>query len=196
MGQRIIGGRLKGKKLFPVKGAHIRPTGDRQREAIFNILSDKIDSAAVLDLYAGTGALGLEALSRGASICIFIDGDTSATQGIERNVRACGFEAKTHLIRWHIEKNLKCLNRLSIVFDVVFMDPPYHGGLITPTLQNLHDSGCLKAGSIVIIEHAVDDILPVLDDTYICYDRRRYGKTLVSFLNYMISFAFVISVLF
>ena len=192
MGQRIIGGRLRGKKLFPIKGARIRPTGDRQREAIFNILSDRIDGSAVLDLYAGTGALGLEALSRGAATGIFIDNDTIAAQVIARNIRACGLEGNTYLIRWDIEKNLKCLHRLGIVIDVVFMDPPYHCGLIVPTLRNLRDSGCLKTDSIIIIEHAADDILSALDDTFTCYDQRRYGKTLVSFLNYMILFFIVI----
>lgn len=193
MGQRIIGGRLKGKKLFPIKGASIRPTGDRQREAIFNILSDKIEGAAVLDLYAGTGALGLEALSRGASTGIFIDSNKSATQLIARNIRACGFEGNTQLIRWNIEENLRCLHCLNIVFDVVFMDPPYHRGLILPTLRNLHECGCLKTGSMIIIEHEADDTLPMRQGVYTGYDQRRYGKTLVSFLNYMILILIVLS---
>jgi 16S rRNA (guanine966-N2)-methyltransferase len=188
MGQRIIGGRLKGKKLFPIRGAHIRPTGDRQREAVFNILSDKIGGAAVLDLYAGTGALGLEALSRGASTCIFIDDDKSAGQVIARNIHACRLETDTQLIRWNIEKNLRCLHRLNIVFDVVFMDPPYRSGLVPPTLRNLNDCGCLKTGSILVIEHAAEDTFPAPDNAYTCYDQRRYGKTLVSFLRYMILF--------
>lgn len=171
----------------------IRPTGDRQREAIFNILSDKIEGAAVLDLYAGTGALGLEALSRGAATGIFIDSDKSATQVIARNIHACGFEANTQLIRWDIEENLRCLHRLHIVFDVVFMDPPYHRGLIMPTLRNLRDCGCLKTDSMIIIEHATDDTLPMLQNAYTCDDQRRYGKTLVSFLHFMILFLVVIS---
>lgn len=196
MGQRIIGGLLKGKKLFPIKGSHIRPTGDRQRESIFNILSDKIEDATVLDLYAGTGALGLEALSRGASVCIFIDNDKTAAQVIERNIRACRLEGNAKIIRWHIERNLRCLHALDIAFDFVFMDPPYNRGFITPTLENLHDSGCLKTGSLVIIEHASDDTIPKMDDIYTCYDQRRYGKTLVSFLNYMILFFVMTSALF
>jgi 16S rRNA (guanine966-N2)-methyltransferase len=192
MGQRIIGGCLKGKRLFPIKGARIRPTGDRQREAIFNILSYNIVGTAVLDLYAGTGALGLEALSRGASRCIFIDKHKSATQVIARNIRACGFEGNTQFIRWNIEKNLTCLRGRNLAFDIVFMDPPYHSDLLAPTLRNLHDSGCLKIGSIVVIEHALEDNLPMLDEPYKCHDQRRYGKTLVSFLKYMIILCFMI----
>ncbi len=186
MAQRIIGGRLKGKKLHPIKGLRIRPTGDRQREAIFNILSNHIVGSAVLDLYAGTGALGIEALSRGASKCVFIDGDKSSIQAIEHNIRACRLEGDAIVIRWHVERNLKCLQVRNIDFDLVFMDPPYHSDLVGPTLQNLCDCGCLKTGSIVIVEHASDDRIQIPDNTYTCYDQRRYGKTLVSFLSYMI----------
>ena len=186
MGQRIIGGRLKGKKLFPIKGAHIRPTGDRQRQALFNILGHKVAGARVLDLYAGTGALGLEALSRGASECVFIDRDKSAAQVIGRNISACRFENSSNIIRWRIEKNLACLQTLHVVFDLVFMDPPYNRGFILPTLQNLHSAGCLKTGSTVIVEHSFDEKPWNMDDTYVCHDRRRYGKTLVSFLDYVV----------
>ncbi len=194
MGQRIIGGRLKGKKLFPIRGGRIRPTGNRQREAVFNILCDKIGGSAVLDLYAGTGALGLEALSRGASVCVFIDGDPFATQVIERNVRACRFESNVHIIRWHIEKNLNCLLGLNIAFDLVFMDPPYHRSLVSPTLQHLRNSGCLKTGSTVVVEQASDDKVSALnDDVYTCYDQRKYGKTLVSFFKFMIIFTIAVS---
>ena len=194
MGQRIIGGRLKGKKLFPIRGRRIRPTGNRQREAVFNILSDKISGSAVLDLYAGTGALGLEALSRGASVCIFIDGDPIATRVIDRNVRACRFESNAHIIRWHIEKNLHCLLALNIAFDLVFMDPPYHRSLVGPTLQHLLNSGCLKTGSTVVVEQASDDKAFTLnDDVYTCYDQRKYGKTLVSFLKFMIIFVITVT---
>ena len=196
MGQRIIGGRLKGKKLFSLQGNRIRPTGNRQRESIFNILSDPIRETAVLDLFAGTGALGLEALSRDAKVCTFIDVHRSAIQVIERNIRACRLEDSTRLICWNVEKNLKCLNTLGISFDLVFMDPPYNRGFIAPTLQNLHSSGNLKTGSIVVVEHAPDDKIPETGDTFTCYDQRRYGKTLVSFLNYMIVFTVVIIYLF
>jgi 16S rRNA (guanine966-N2)-methyltransferase len=191
MGQRIIGGRLKGKKLFSIQGNLIRPTGNRQRESIFNILSDRIRETAVLDLFAGTGALGLEALSRGAKTCIFIDVHRSAIQIIERNIRACRLEDSTRIIGWNVAKNLRCLNTLGISFDIVFMDPPYNRGLIAPALQNLHAGGNMKAGSTVVVEHAPDDEIPETGDAFTCYDQRRYGKTLVSFLNYMILFIVV-----
>jgi 16S rRNA (guanine966-N2)-methyltransferase len=186
MGQRIIGGRLKGKKLYSIQGNRIRPTGGRQRESIFNILSDQINGLTVLDLFAGTGALGLEALSRGANDCTFIDVHRAAITAIEGNIRACRLGDRTRVICWNVAKNLQCLHSIGISFDIVFMDPPYNHGFIAPTLQNLHVSGNLKTGSIVVVEHAPDDKIPETGDTFTCYDRRRYGKTLVSFLNYMI----------
>ena len=186
MGQRIIGGRLKGKKLSSINGNRIRPTGNRQRESIFNILSNRIADSKVLDLFAGTGALGIEALSRGAETCIFIDAHRAAIEVIERNISACRLKDKTRTIRWNVEKNLRCLNAHDISFDIIFMDPPYNSGFIAPTLQNLHTCKRLNAGSIVVVEHAVDDKIPRFDDAFTRHDQRRYGKTLVSILNYML----------
>jgi len=186
MAQRIIGGSLKGKRLCPVSGRRIRPTGDRQRESIFNIISPVIPGAVVLDLFAGTGALGLEALSRGAQCAVLIDVQGPALAVIERNIRGCRLEDRTRTIRWDIEKNLNCLKGIGRCYDLVFMDPPYGFNCIAPALANLHQSGALKKGALVVVEHSREEPIPQSDLPYACSDQRRYGKTLVSFLNYMV----------
>ena len=186
MGQRIIGGNLKGKKLHPVHGDLIRPTGDRQRESIFNILSGNVRGAVVLDLFAGTGALGIEALSRGADYAVFIDVHKIALSHLGRNLRSCGLKDQASVIRWNIQKGLGCLNSARLTFSLVFMDPPYNKDYLEPTLEHLYRSGCLENGAVIVVEHAPAEPIPEKDIVYTLYDQRRYGKTLVSFLHYMI----------
>jgi len=186
MGLRIISGALKGKKLFSPKGINTRPTADRIRENIFNILSSRIINSVVLDLFAGTGALGIEALSRGASFAIFMDTDKDALSVIEKNVAACRLQNRIKIIKADIVKNnIAADNRLPPV-NLVFMDPPYNKNLIKPALINLSASRFLQKNSLIIIEHALEETLSGFVLEYKISDQRRYGKTLVSFLDYMV----------
>jgi len=186
MGLRIISGELKGKKLFSPKGIKIRPTADRIRESIFNIIAPRIPDSFVLDLFAGTGALGIEALSRGASFVIFMDADKDALSVIEKNVAACRLQGRIIIIRADITKNNFTLNDGHSPVNLVFMDPPYNKNLIKPALTNLSASRLLQNNALIIIEHAVTETLPEYIQEYKISDQRRYGKTLVSFLNYMV----------
>jgi len=183
---RIIGGELRGKKLFSVNGAKTRPTSDRVREAIFNILSSRVRGAVVLDLFAGTGALGLEALSRGAGFVVFADVDRDAISVLRRNIQACRLETKTKTIQWDIKKNLNCLEASAPAFNLVFMDPPYNQNFIQPSLLNLRACQCLAKGTCIVIEHALKEPIPEDPTALQLTDQRRYGKTLVSFLAYMV----------
>jgi 16S rRNA (guanine966-N2)-methyltransferase len=115
----------------------IRPTADRVREALFSILATRPVDAAVLDLFAGTGALGLEALSRGAARAVFVDQAPAAIQAIRKNIQLCRAEAKAQVIQWNILNNLNCLRGESGRFDLIFIDPPYNRGLIPPALAHL-----------------------------------------------------------
>ena len=137
---RIIGGDLRGKKLHSIRGKKIRPTADRLRESIFNILGSRARHTVVLDLFAGTGALGLEALSRGADSAVFIENDKGALSLIERNIRSCNFHDKARTVKWDIKKNLNCIKLTRPTFGLVFMDPPYKGKAIRPSLLNLFSS--------------------------------------------------------
>ncbi|MBU4388467.1 MAG: 16S rRNA (guanine(966)-N(2))-methyltransferase RsmD [Proteobacteria bacterium] len=185
MGLRIIGGELRGRKLYTVPGTLIRPTADRLRESIFNILSNLVKEAVVLDLFAGTGALGIEALSRGAESAVFIDDSKAALSVVERNVQSCAVDNRSQIIRWNIVKNLNCLRSIGSKFDLVFMDPPYNNGMIKPTLINLHDSGSLGNEACIVVEHNYLEPIPEISKQFELIDQRKYGKKLISFMKYV-----------
>jgi len=154
MALRIIAGDLKGRKLRAVRGTKTRPTANRTREAIFNIIAFQIPGSRVLDLFAGTGAFGIEALSRGAESAVFIDIAHEAIAVVQANLANLSLERQTKIIQWNLIKNLNCLNSLNTAFDLVFMDPPYLKNMIEPTLRNLHISQSLGSGTRVIVEHS------------------------------------------
>ncbi len=180
---RIISGYLKGRKLFCAKGGKIRPTSDKVREAVFNILSFSVKNTCVLDLFAGTGALGIEAFSRGAKKVFFLDNGKDALKTIKANTAYLP-ESSRRIIKWDIKKSLRCLKAYPETFDLVFLDPPYGKGLLEPALDHLIDSGALKPGAIIIGEHALSEKISVQNHGLILTDQRKYGKTLVSFFNY------------
>lgn len=177
---------MKGKKLYSVRGSTIRPTADRLRESIFDILSYRVLEAIVLDLFAGTGALGIEALSRGAESAVFVDNNQGALSVIKRNIKSCSFDKNANIIRWDIKKNLNCLKSASTAFDLVFLDPPYNQGMVTPALFNLEHTRSLEKGACIVVEHSPLEPIPDPVFMFEIADRRKYGKTLVSFLTYMI----------
>ena len=183
---RIIAGKFKGRKLRSVRGSSTRPTSDRAREAIFNIIGHAVRGTRVLDLYAGTGALGIEALSRGAQSAAFIDVNRQSLSVLEANLAALGLEVPIRVIRWDLARNLNCLRDRPRAFDLVFMDPPYNHNLVTPTLTNLYASRSLEDGARIIVEHDRQEPVEPDPEQFEIVDRRRYGKTLVSFLNYVI----------
>ena len=183
---RIIGGKFKGRKLRSVPGTATRPTSDRTREAIFNIIGFEIRDARVLDLYAGTGALGIEALSRGAQSATFIDVSRQSLSVLQTNLADLALEVSGSVIRWDLTRNLNCLRSMPQAFDLAFMDPPYNQNLVTTTLNHLHTSQSLENGARLVVEHSRQE--PIESDLapFELVDRRRYGKTLVSFLNYVV----------
>jgi 16S rRNA (guanine966-N2)-methyltransferase len=183
---RVIAGELRGRNLHTVAGLATRPTADRTREAIFNILGPGIRGAHVLDLFAGTGAFGIEALSRGAASALFIEMDRQALAVLARNIQGCGLAERAAAIRWDAARNLDCLRHRDPLFRLVFMDPPYRQSLVAPALSHLHSARCLAPSARLVVEHGRDDPLPEPGDAYLLHDQRRYGKTLVSFLAYVI----------
>jgi 16S rRNA (guanine966-N2)-methyltransferase len=183
MGIRIVGGRHKGRKLFTPKGLKTRPTASRTREAVFNIIGARIRDAVVLDLFAGSGAMGLEALSRGAGRAVLIDRDADCIRTITRNVTACGLSAHCRILPWDIVKNLHCLPPLGLCFNLVFMDPPYDTDRIQPAMRNLTASQSLDPEAWIVVEHAPSETITALEAGLECFDCRKYGKTLVSFLR-------------
>jgi 16S rRNA (guanine966-N2)-methyltransferase len=185
-GVRIIGGERRGKKLLSVHGMSTRPTSDRVRESIYNIISSRVAEAMVLDLYAGTGILGIEALSRGARFALFIDNSRAPIETIRKNLFACRFETRAKVIQEDIQKGLRSIAVNNPPFNLVFMDPPYLKGLIRGTLSHLHNSHALSPNALIIVEHSVEDPLPEILPVFKQIDQRNYGKTLVSFIHYII----------
>jgi 16S rRNA (guanine966-N2)-methyltransferase len=181
---RIIGGEFKGRRLFSVKGFKVRPTKDKHRESIFNMISQVLANAIVLDLFAGTGALGIEALSRGADFAVFVDSYYDALSTVSKNIHSCQLESRAKILKWNILKNLNCLK--PYIFDLVLMDPPYNIGAVLPTLLNLQRCECLKNEALVVVEHSLDEPFTDQLKNFKLYDQRRYGKTLVSFFNFML----------
>jgi len=161
----------------------IRPTADRLRESIFNIIGPRIRGKQVLDLFAGTGAMGIEALSRGAVHAVFIDNHPQALELIRRNISKVKAGERATVIPWDITRNLHCLRDGSIS-DIIFMDPPYRRGLIPNTLNYLqaHTTGV----RMIVVEHDAKESLHDLPEGFLLEDQRRYGKTLVSFLSGMV----------
>ena len=153
---RIVGGRLKGRNLASPSSREVRPTADRLRESVFNILihayDDPIREARVLDLFAGTGALGIEAISRGAAFALFVDNGTEARALLRNNVEALGLGGMTKVFR-RDATNLGAAHPVE-PFSLVFLDPPYHMNLAEKALASLRDGGWLKPNALLVVEEA------------------------------------------
>jgi len=180
---RIIAGKYKGLRLATPKGKRLRPTAERVREAIFNILGYDLSELSVLDLFAGTGAMGLEALSRGAISVVIVDQHPAAIRLIGRNLAACGNPENARVYKLDLRRGLKSLINKNYSFDLVFLDPPYGRGLTQRCLEQLGTGKLLNPAATVVSEHAIDENLT---STYGCLHRetmRVYGTTGVSFYS-------------
>lgn len=184
---RITGGTLRGRALHAPEGERVRPTSDKVRQAVFNILAHgearlELGGARIADLFAGTGALGLEAISRGAAFCLFVDDDAESRALIRDNVEAFGLTGATKIWR----RDAADLGPMSPgaggPFELVFLDPPYHKGLVTPALKSLR-GGWLAPGAIAVAEIAADEDAPSTDG-FTVLDERAYGETRVMFLRF------------
>lgn len=183
---RIVGGSLKGRAIAAPAGAATRPTGDRAREALFNILahapwSAGVEGRRVLDLFAGSGALGLEALSRGAAFALFVESDAAARGAIRDNIEALGLFGATRIHRRDaIDLGAKPAG-LGEPFDLVFLDPPYHKGLGEAALAKLAPGGWITAHARLVFECAADEA-PATPG-FETLDTRLYGAAKLLFLT-------------
>ncbi len=175
---RIVGGRLKGRGLASPSSREIRPTADRLRESLFNILvhayGDPIDGARVLDLFAGTGALGIEAISRGARFALFVDNGAEARALLRNNIEALGLGGVTKVFR----RDASDLGPAHPVepFSLVFLDPPYGKGLADKALASLRDGGWLLPGAMLVVEEAKAARV-IAPEGYEQLERRVYDDT-------------------
>jgi 16S rRNA (guanine(966)-N(2))-methyltransferase RsmD len=177
---RVIAGRLKGRRVVAPRGCGTRPTYDRVRESVFEIIGPVIQGAAVLDLFAGSGVLGIESVSRGARAAVLVDSDPAAVGTIRRNVEKLGI-ARECDVRKGDALGLLERGALGPSFDVVFVDPPYRSGLCSAALGLLGGPGGLREGAMVVVEHEARDELPRSAGRLALVRRERYGSTAVSF---------------
>lgn len=184
---RIVAGRLKGRAIIAPEGQGTRPTSDRARQAVFNVLehaawAETLQGVRVIDLFAGSGALGFEAMSRGASFCLFVETDEAARGAIRENADAYGIMGAT---RVHRRSAVDLGDRPASVgdaFELAFLDPPYRAGLGEQSLKQLRDGDWLKPGAIVVFERGSDE--PEIETPgYDRLDARDYGAARVLFLR-------------
>lgn len=182
---RIIGGRWRRKPLAVPEGLNVRPTSDRARESIFNVLESGrglpfqgVADRSIGDIFAGTGAFGLEALSRGASRCLFIDNGDGALAVLRHNIQALGAGLQSTVFRQDVAN----LGPAPFRLDLVFVDPPYRSGLASNCLSILQKHKWLDDKGLIIVEHAKAESLAVPDGLAVI-DQRRYGAAAFSFLT-------------
>jgi 16S rRNA (guanine(966)-N(2))-methyltransferase RsmD len=172
---RVITGTLKGKRLNTPEGRDIRPTPDRVKEGLFSALHFDIEGRRILDLFAGSGQLGIEALSRGAESCVFVDASKDAVKIIKSNLSVCGLEDKTKVFQSDF-KSFCAMSRDT--FDYVFLDPPYLEGLLTPAIKAVLP--LMSDYGAIICEHPPEVKLePEVGGFYI-HKTYRYGKVIIT----------------
>jgi 16S rRNA (guanine966-N2)-methyltransferase len=177
---RVVGGRLGGRILKTPASRAIRPTSERLRESIFDILGhaygDPVGGARVIDLFAGSGALGIEALSRGAVFALFVDEGAEARALLRANVEALGLGAATRIWRWDATR----LGKAPALYSLAFLDPPYGEGLAGPALAALVEGGWLAKGAIVVVEEKTRATIETPDGLRLA-EERVYGDTKIAF---------------
>lgn len=168
---RIITGEKRGKKLLSLQDSSVRPTTDKVKESLFNILQFRIEGRRFLDLFAGTGQVGIEALSRGAKSATFVDNSRQALSVIKKNVELSGYEGRSKLVSSDFSVFLK---GTSDVFDVAFIDPPYHKDFYDESIEQA--AGCMAETGIMIVEHPSDVELKESYGDFVKIKSYRYGK--------------------
>ncbi len=169
---RVITGSARGRRLKELTGMETRPTTDKVKESLFSIIQFDIEGRRVLDLFAGTGQLGIEALSRGAASAVFIDRRADAVRLVKGNLELCGLSDRA---------SVRCGDAMSYLrsgekFDLIFLDPPYAAGLLGPALEEIARFDICREHGIIVTESALETALPALAPPYTLYREYRYGK--------------------
>jgi 16S rRNA (guanine966-N2)-methyltransferase len=180
---RVIGGERKGRRLIVPKGQAVRPTAARVKESLFNILPHDFTGMRVLDLFAGTGNLSIEALSRGAAKAVLVDASRRSATTIRENLRRLGLTARTEVWVAPAPRALKSLAKRGEIFDMIFLDPPYDQGLVEPSLKRLAGGVLLSDTGTVVAEHSAREAASPRYGSLVLNDQRRYGDTLLSFFK-------------
>ncbi len=178
---RIISGKVRGLKLNSPKDDKVRPTTDRVKESMFNIISSYVMDAEVLDLFAGSGALGIECISRGAKKCVFVDNSKDSIQTIKTNIDKSKLNNESDIIQKDYKDAMKYLSNKNMKFDIIFLDPPYYEDLFESSIKNISLNNLLNDDGIVVVEHdygiKISDKVENLEKD----KEKKYGKIALSF---------------
>ena len=174
---RIIAGELKGRRLVTPADNRVRPTTDKVKEAVFSMISAYLPDSVVVDLFAGTGNLGLEAISRGAKRAYFVDRDRASISMIRENVKYCKVEDRSVII-W--SDYAAALKKINDKVDVIFLDPPYTAGFIDKCMEAIAESDILLDDGIIVAEHSARDEVPDTIGGFVKFKEKRYGKINIS----------------
>ena len=173
---RVITGSARGRRLKTLEGESVRPTTDKVKESIFNIIQFDVEGSRVLDMFAGSGALSFEAVSRGANSAVLVDCDKNSVAVINKNIRALGFENVCKVL------NMSCFDYVSTTankFDIIFLDPPYNKGFIEPALSAISDGKLLAEDGIIVLESDDTDFKSEVSGLEVI-KQKRYGRTFIT----------------
>ncbi|QPA33080.1 16S rRNA (guanine(966)-N(2))-methyltransferase RsmD [Thermaerobacillus caldiproteolyticus] len=182
---RVISGKCKGRPLQAVPGMSTRPTTDKVKEAIFNMVGPYFSGGMGLDLFGGSGGLGIEGLSRGLDRVIFVDHDIKAVQTIRKNVNTCGLAAQAEIYRNDAERALKAIVKRGLRFRLIFLDPPYKEQKLASLISFIAQHSLLESDGMIIAEHAHDIELPMHIENVAKIKHEIYGITAVSIYGYV-----------
>lgn len=180
---RIIGGEARGRRLFIPRTSAVRPTADRIKGACFNIIRF-VEGKTFLDLFAGTGNMGLEALSRGALKAVFIENNPLLVDAITRNIAACGFAGKSEILQSDFVEAIEGLAKRLETFDILFADPPYEQGFVNRVLEHPGSNVLMAGDSLFAVQHSIREAISISGSGQLALtDQRKYGDTVLSFLR-------------
>lgn len=182
---RVISGAAKGRPLKAVPGSNTRPTTDKVKEAIFSMIGPYFDGGTALDLFAGTGGLGIEAWSRGMERVIFVDREKISIDIIRHNVAAAGAQEASEIYRNDAERALKALAKRGLKFDLVFLDPPYRMTSMDQVMAELADKDMLAPDACIVVEHDAEVTYPEEPPSFRQIRQAKYGDTAVTIYEYI-----------
>lgn len=180
---RVVAGIYRGRKLERIEGMDIRPTSDMVKESLFNILGGEVINSNFLDLFGGTGSIGIEAVSRGAEHVVFIDSSIKSIKVLRKNLENLGIKNNVEVYNADYLTAINKLYQNSRRFDIIFLDPPYGTGIAQKALERINEKPILSGDGVIIVEHDARDAMPVSLGSIKMYREKRYGNTKLSFYH-------------
>ena len=181
---RVIAGEFRGRRLDPIEGTDIRPTSDRVKESLFNILGDAVVDSVFLDLFSGTGGVGIEALSRGAKHVVFIDTSLKSIKVLQGNLNHLNIKDNVEVFQKEYTTAISKLYKYNKQFDIIFIDPPYSIGMAQNVLELLDKNPIFSQSGLIIVEHDSKDEMPRRIGKLYLHRIKQYGNTSLSFYTY------------